>query len=295
MKYFIKDRQSLSDSRILITGASGWIGRETLCYLQESFGSVSDIKLTLVGSASRFLEIHGEQVHITKITDIEPEGNFDLILHYAFATQDKALSLGFDEYKEKNIELNRIAQNLSEQNPNAKNLILSSGVASLPHQSHRSESMRLYAELKHDLENRFQNNNSLVLRLWNTSGHHLGNNPNYAISEFISKAKNNQDIEIRNNVRRSYISAQDLIGASLGYLLSGGYGIVNSGGVETDLLNLSKQVIEVNKSNSKVVTTGIQSDLTLDYVSPPTEIPQTFWKSNKSLVEQIVLTSSEIN
>jgi nucleoside-diphosphate-sugar epimerase len=287
--------QSLYDSRILITGASGWIGKETLCLLQKNFGHLSELKLTLMGNSSRVIEIHGEQIQINGISDVESEENFDVILHYAFATQDKAISLGFDKYKEENLALNMVAQHLSSQSPNAKNLILSSGVVSLAPENQRSESMQNYAQLKQDLENRFTDKNSLVLRLWNTSGHHLGYNANYAISEFVSKAKNNQDIEIRNNVRRSYIAAQDVIEASLNYLLSGGSGVVNSGGFETDLSNLAMQVIQVNKSRSNVITLNKSPDTNLDYVSPFTEIPESFWTSTISLVDQVIETSSTVN
>lgn len=286
--------QSLYDSKILITGASGWIGKETLCFLQKYFGHLSELKLTLIGNSSRVIEIHGEQVLINGITDVESEENFDVILHYAFATQDKAISLGFDKFREVNLALNMVAHRLSSQSPNAKNLILSSGVVSLAPENQRSESMQNYAQLKQDLENRFTDKNSLVLRLWNTSGHHLGYNVNYALSEFISKAKIHQDIEIRNNVRRSYVAAQDLIEAALKYLLSGGSGVVNSGGFETDLSSLAKQITEVNKSRSKIIVLDREPDTNLDYVSPPTEIPENFWSLNNSLVNQVIETSSTV-
>lgn len=292
----IESLKSLQDARILITGASGWLGRETLCLLQREVGSLNELNLTLTGSSERRLDVHGESVQIV-ITDqaIKNEA-YDLILHFAFITQEKARSMGENAYSQANIELNELALKVAQSNRDARQLVLSSGAVKLYLDKQLdSQSKSLYAKLKIDLEKKTQDERTLTLRLWNTSGHHLGVNPNYAISEFIYSAKKNQSIHIRNNLRRSYVHSQDIIRASIQFLSEGGSGIVNSGGNITDLSDLATQVVRIHNSESKVYLDENLTHSGLDYLSPVSEIPEKYWLQELDLEQQIVETSAGID
>ena len=288
--------KSLQDARILITGAGGWLGRETLCLLQREAGSLKELHLTLTGSAERSLDVHGESVQIVRTDKALEYGAFDLILHFAFITQEKAHSMGVNAYTRANIELNESALKIAKSNPDARQLVLSSGAAKLYLEKQLdSPSKSLYAKLKLDLEEKTQDARTLTLRLWNTSGHHLGINPNYAISEFIYSARRNQSIDIRNDLRRSYVHSQDVIRASLQFLREGGSGIVNSGGIITHLSDLATQVVEIHKSETKVSLDENSTQFGLDYVSPVSEIPEKYWQQELDLKQQIVETSAGID
>lgn len=292
----IKSIKSLKNSRILITGASGWIGRETLCLLQREVGPLCELNLTLTGSAARQIEVHGQPISIFDHREAVKANAFDFIFHLAFITQEKVLSFGKNEYTRANLEINETAQEIALCNPEAKQLVLSSGVAKLLiENSLDSESKTLYAKLKLDLEEKTNDSRTLILRLWNTSGHHLGINPNYAISEFIHSAKNNMDIEVRNNLKRSYVYSQDVIRASILYLCGGGFGVSNSGGVFTDLKSLAASVVQINNSTSLIRVDGNPPRVGFDYVSPPSEIPKEFWPQEISLEQQISETSIGID
>ena len=286
----------LHNSRILITGASGWLGRETLCLFQREVGPLSKLNLTLTGSTERKIDIHGERIQIVETDRAIKKQAFDLIFHFAFITQEKAFSMGETAYAEANFALNETAQRIALFNPEARQLVLSSGAAEhFLDNNHISLSKALYARLKLDLEEKTQDARTLILRLWNTSGHHLGFNPNYAISEFICAAKKNQNIEIRNNLRRSYVYSQDVIQASMLYLFDGGSGITNSGGIITDLSNLAEQVVEINDSNSKICLNETENQSGLDYLSPISEIPKKYWIQEMDLKQQIIETSAGID
>lgn len=288
--------KSLKDARILITGASGWLGRETLCLLQREVGSLNGLNLTLSGSAEKSLDIHGEAVKIVRTDDAIRDEAFDLILHFAFITQEKALTIGENAYTEANTKLNDSAVEIAQSNPQARQLVLSSGAAKLYLDKQLdSQSKSLYAKLKLDLEERTQDARTLTLRLWNTSGHHLGINPNYAISEFICFAKKNQGIEIRNNLKRSYVYSQDVIRASIEFLSDGGSGIVNSGGVITDLSDLATQIVRIHGSKSEISLAENSKQPRLDYLSPISEIPEKYWRQELNLEQQIVETSTGID
>lgn len=278
--------QEIKHLRILITGAGGWIGKEVLCLLQSSFGSLHALDLTLTGSFSRSIDIHGERIQIISSSDAYLSNRFDLVIHLAFITQEKLAALGADEYVRANTRLNDHALSILENNSAAHHLVLSSGVASF-YTANGLSSKNIYAGLKLDLEKKMHGEKSLILRLWNTSGHHLGRNSNYALSEFITLAKNNRPISIKRNVSRSYISAQDVLCASLKYVLAGGIGTINSGGFETDLLSLANSVVRVNHSQSNIVCLDLRPTSSENYVSPVSEIPQKYWLGNSDLEEQI--------
>jgi nucleoside-diphosphate-sugar epimerase len=284
----------IKNSRILITGAGGWIGRETLCRLQSLVGSLSCMDLTLAGSQNRKIELHGEKINIVNLEDIKNDRNFDLILHFAFLTQDKISILGSEEYLHINRHINQVAAQLSRNNSQARQLALSSGAVTLDFPAD-AYPKNLYAQLKLEFEQEIIDDRTLLLRLWNTSGHHLGTNLNYALSEFIHLAKRNSEIHIRNNVKRSFVSAQDIIMASINYLFDGGTGIVNSGGVETDLSNLANLVVEENGSVSKIIFAPGEANSIYNYVSPESEIPQEFFLMKSNLRNQVRETSNGIH
>jgi hypothetical protein len=257
-------------------------------------GNLGELDLTLAGSQNRILEIHGEQLSIVKLDELPVHDHYDLILHYAFLTQDKISVLGSEEYVRVNLQINQIATQLAQANPRAIQLAVSSGAVT--QKSDNSVNlMNLYARLKLDFEERIIDDRTLVLRLWNTSGHHLGTNFNYALSEFISNAKRNLDIHIRSNVKRTYICAQQIIDAATSYLIDGGNGVVNSGGVETNLGNLAQQVVEINGSSSKVSISLDLPDPKTHYISPVTEIPKKYFPNQLNLDYQVKNTSNGID
>jgi hypothetical protein len=191
-----------------------------------------------VGSSRKSISIHNVDLEITPLRKVPLGNNYDLILHLAFATQDKVKTLGDSEYAEANIQLNEWISRISEDNPEAKKLILSSGaVSKFSKMAVVPTSMELYAYLKKNLEDRFQGHDSLVLRLWNTSGHHMGTDSKYALGEFVSNAINGKNIIVGKNLKRTYVAASSVLQSSILYLLDGGSGIVNSGGSQTNLFD----------------------------------------------------------
>lgn len=282
------DFENLGSQRILITGASGWLGRESLCMILQSNPRLSNLEITLGGSQKGSFLVHDARMEVTPIREISVQKRFDLILHFAFATQDKVQTLGAVEYVARNLELNEWISDISASNLEAKKLILSSGaVSKFPNPNYDGTSMEIYAKLKRDLESRFTDSNSLILRLWNTSGHHLGADQKYAISNFISMAVNNHPIIVGKNLKRTYVAASSVMKASLSFLFSGGVGIVNSGGERTTLFDLAHLTKDSLKSQSVITLAETGEFPDLDYTSPVSEIPEAYWDENLNLREQI--------
>lgn len=284
---------NLENSRILITGASGWLGLETLCLLNSTFPNFKSLSLTLAGSKKKTIQLHGKPLDVLPLNEITPSTSFDFIFHFAFATQDKLRTLGAAKYISINTEINEWVSVLSNSNSLAKKLILSSGAASKHKETtNDSSSIGIYADLKRNLESRFLDIGSMSLRLWNTSGHHMGKDPKYALAEFISKAQSNEAIEVAKNLARTYVGASSVLQSSISYLLSGGSGIVNSGGERIKLYDLAKLVTVVLDSSSCVTLSNSGAFPELDYISPKSEIPDEFWVNDLGLTDQILNTAN---
>jgi nucleoside-diphosphate-sugar epimerase len=287
--------EGLQGSRILITGASGWLGLESLCLLNQQFPSLQNLELTLVGSNKKSFRLHNFNLEITPLQEVPLDRTYDLILHFAFATQDKVKTLGESKYVDANMELNEWISSVNSSNPEAKKLILSSGaVSKFAVNGEEHTSMGLYVSLKMDLESRFVDDKSLILRLWNTSGHHMRADNKYALGEFVKKALAGEKINVGKNLKRTYVASSSVLHSSIFYLLNGGSGVVNSGGVLTSLLDLAILTSKVLNSSSECTLEGYGEYPDLDYVSPRSEIPQEFWLENLSLENQILNVASGI-
>jgi nucleoside-diphosphate-sugar epimerase len=281
--------QKLSDSRILITGASGWLGRETLCWLNRNLAGFRTENLTLAGSSEKIIEIHGRYFPIRNFYELDLKANYDLIIHYAFLTQDKMGSVGSKKYYLENTKINNRIREVLENNHSSLFFAVSSGaVPYCNREQDHSPSMQAYAKLKKDMENIFTEQSSLILRLWSASGHHMGVNLSYALSEFLYKAQSNVDIEIRQNVHRTYISFQDVFESCISALYQGRRGIVNSGGFQIDLASLAQLIVESIGSRSKVTVTAGEPSTMDQYVSPECELVGTIGRPPKSIQDQII-------
>ena len=89
--------------------------------------------------------------------------------------------------------------------------------------------------------------------------------------------------------------SQDVIRASILFLVDGGSGITNSGGSITDLSNLAEQVVQINNSNSEIYFNEPDNQASLDYLSPISEIPKKYWVQEFDLKQQIFETSAGID
>lgn len=283
---------SLRNTRILITGASGWLGRETICLLANSIDSFESLNIVFAGHSEKIVKVHNSVIKINALKNLPRGSRFDLILHYAFSTQGMRDTLGAETYLALNRELTSGVIDLVRNNSATKTLALSSGAAAFVNRNSAiSESKYVYGLLKTEMEEAFSGPNNLSLRVWNTSGHHLGNDSRYAISEFISRALSNQDIKIKNNLKRSYVDSQSMIYSALSYLIDNGYGVYNSGGIETSLMDLAQETIRCLGSKSSCVLVNAGDYSHLDYVSPVSDIPSRYWPEVVGLTDQILNTA----
>jgi nucleoside-diphosphate-sugar epimerase len=284
----------LSGARILVTGSSGWLGSETLCYFSRLLDPLDLKNLVSLSSDGRTFEVHKRQIHSSAFSALRNVDHFDVIIHLAFLLPNNQMTVDAPRYLELNSSITRRMDTIFQKNPDALKIVLSSGAVNLDPGNTKTDPKNLYAKSKLEMESILQDDHTIILRLWSTTGHHLPLTSSYAISEFINRASLNQEILLKNNVKRSYIDFQDILDSSLKYLIDSGRGIYNSGGEITTIEKLANLVISALNSTSKVQLGHDSEGASMDYVSPECEIPKKYLTSHLSLESQVFNTVTSL-
>lgn len=301
----VLSQESLPYGRILITGATGWIGRETIALLQRSLGDTFDHQVTMTGSSDSTIVINGLTHQVRKLFDINPDEHFDTVIHLAFLTQEKANILGAEDFVRLNREISDFVYKLSSQSHVGQVLVASSGAADPKVLSaFKDPAKRIYGELKRESEELFaqlRNHGRTkveICRIWSISGSHFLTPTKYALGNFIEQAKSTGNIHLANSavVRRTYIDTGEMMGVFLLDLLKGGGQLISSGGFETTLQDLARLVLdEINPSGevfSPQQTLGHEEDIYTPDVKPFNALAIKYGVALSDLSEQIRTTAT---
>ena len=209
-------------SRLVITGATGWLGRTLVGMLLGS-----KVDLFLVGSHERFEKFFGTSLKVNEfnlevIRDFAPTAIFD----FGFVTREYILDLGLERYLEVNTSLIERALRVFELPSVNLGLFTSSGAAVAPH---FNENMAYvdnpYGFLKRKTENlvgeasRKLNKRALVIRPWSLSGPLTEKTDSFAFSSFIHQSSQGKiTVRSQREVFRRYISADDFLSVSTSLL-----------------------------------------------------------------------------
>ena len=236
--------------KILITGASGWIGRETIARLQPILGEEFSHRVTLAGSRNTNIVVNGRAHQIQGLFDLDPTQEFDFVVHLAYLTQEKVDTLGTYEFSRQVNRITSFVHQLCTQTPVKYVFVASSGAAD-PQVwgNYKSPSKKTYGRLKRESEALFKSLNYArveIGRIWSISGSQLQNHQKYALSDFIIQAKSTGNIQMHASslVERAYVDAGEMMEVFILNLLKGGTGILDSGGFKTSLQDLARLVLK---------------------------------------------------
>lgn len=292
-----------SIDQIVIIGASGWIGRETIALLQELLVDDFQRRVILVGSRDSTISVNGQQYHVRRFADIPFNQPIDLIIHLAFLTQDRALALGMDTYAQLNRELSDSVYQLCRNSKTKFVLVASSGAAEPRILSNYSDpSKKLYGQLKRESEELFlrlvgdQGAKVAICRIWSISGSQLQDPGKYALGNFIMQAKftNKIKMESAGRIERAYVDAGQMMKVMLSNLLDGHGGILDSGGTRTTLSDLAKLILlEFNRDGEIEIPSNAKkdSDFYVPEINPFNNLARESGLSLHTLEEQIKITA----
>jgi nucleoside-diphosphate-sugar epimerase len=244
-------------SKVLVTGATGWLGRETVARVIEGkFESIAKTDLLLASSNGRDLELDSLGVYPTvaleNLSHRESKNSIEGLVHLAFITKDKTTKYSFSEYVAKNIELISTACEIIERDKPKWVVVVSSGaiidratleiennVVRNPYGFCKRIEEALIAESARKV-----GANIVIGRLWGGTGLYMPVKRAYAISDFIESAKESGAIRINSGgeVIRRYCDAGDFMEVLVRSAIQGDTTTIDSGGSIIEVGELAKLI-----------------------------------------------------
>ena len=230
------ERLRKSGARIVITGASGWIGQVTLEMLEAALGAGFAERVLAFGSHTREIVTRtGRRIPISQssmLSSLTPQRT--LLLHYAFMTKERVVQMSSADYFGSSEALTEAIVDAIPKIGVAQMVFLSSGaVYGLPTRSDRTTlddpEANPYGTQKLRDEERFsqvcsRNGVRLVIpRIFNVSGRLINKHDSYVLSSVINAALSGVIVELRaqRRVVRGYVAVRDVLDVVFGWLLSG--------------------------------------------------------------------------
>lgn len=244
------------DERIVITGASGWIGKATLELLYNTLGPGDFAKRVFAfGSAPRTIDFAASTIEQRPlIAMLALPCAPSLVLHLAFLTKDKVVRMDQEEYCRLNRALSRTVLEALDMIGATALFVASSGAAEFADDPHASPEMRLYGSLKKADEEAFarwaeeRGRRAVVTRMFALSGPHINKHDTYALASFIRDALAGGPISIRSDrpVYRSYVPIRELMSLVFAVILDEEAGVVrfSTGGERLEMQRVAEIVSE---------------------------------------------------
>lgn len=265
-------------SKILISGATGWLGTESVVRILEgSFEGITAQNLVLCSSDGRDLKLDSSNilptVQLQSLKAGTENNELEGLIHLAFLTKDKAQKFSFTDYVAKNIELISAACEIIERDKPKWVVVVSSG-AIIDRESLELENnvvrnpygfCKRIEELLISDAARKVGANIVIGRLWGGTGLHMPIKRAYAISDFMESFKESGAIKITSggDVMRRYCDAGDFMEVLIKSALRGDNTTVDSGGPIIELGDLAKLIILATGKGS--ISRSTESSATDDY------------------------------
>ncbi len=255
-----------SNGLLVITGATGWVGRTALHELQlllppdefrkrvRAFAS-RQAMLTTTGY-SESLEFSIPIFDLSSLPDLAKSNKLDAVFHSAFLTRDKLSDLGTDYYISTNRWITTQVREALDHSPDARAVIISSGAASV-YDGVKDYSKEIFADpygvLKKEEEEIFmtQQATCLIMRIYALSGRFIRNPMRFALGDFLLTALRGESIQLlsTNPVLRSYANAGDIALFAWHWLLTNQIFTssmsINAVTFQTNLLTLANKITEI--------------------------------------------------
>jgi nucleoside-diphosphate-sugar epimerase len=238
--------------RIAVSGATGWLGRETIEKFSQSLPLENLILYSSDGRGT--VNNKGASLPTENFLSAEPPNSLEGFIHLAFLTRDKVPTIGFAEFVSKNMSLiSKACQIIETSKP--KWVVLVSSGAILDRNSGEEETDIMknpYGFCKRIEEALVLQSaqkvgaNVVIGRLWGATGEFMPHNSAYAISDFIQSAHTKKRIDIKSggSVIRRYVDAGEFMEVLVKAAANGESITINSGGAKIEISKLAELVVE---------------------------------------------------
>jgi nucleoside-diphosphate-sugar epimerase len=258
----------MQKSRVLISGATGWLGREILNIFSETNFDMAQINL--ISSKTQEVLVKGNKFEAKSFENyqsIEPVNSY---FDFAFLAKNKLDKVGPEKYKEINLKIISNSINLIKR-IRPKTVILSSSGA-IYNMKKDSKYESLYSDLKKIQEELItkacdaNSSNLIISRIFNLSGRGIPADSNFALADLMIKSIKGMDLIISSNylVTRRYSDITQLLKLLVKMAHIEQDYVFDSGGTKVELRFLANEIIRVTNSKSKVITSEIKSEAQQD-------------------------------
>jgi nucleoside-diphosphate-sugar epimerase len=240
--------QALGNDRVLVTGASGWLGRTALDLLAPL-----GLPTLAVASRARIIRVGDWKIECRVWEDREVAAFAPtVVLDCAFLTRDRVADLPLDEYVAANRTLTERLVYATQLAGVRLALTISSGAAVYPHDALNGPiEDNPYGYLKREAEQRLAQAAAesaavpVVVRAWSISGAHLQKPQGYALGSMIRDADAGAiRIMARHPVFRRYVLAEELLALGIAEG-SVGPATIDSGGELVEMAELAARIAAV--------------------------------------------------
>jgi len=285
---------------IIITGASGFIGRATLQFFYRIFEDDINKFVFPISASQKNIKLSNNY----SIKTYDYSHNFDknkayIIFHYGYATKDKLAILSDDEFNKNCEKINESLYQIIKNNRIESLIFPSSGA--IYNQNNSYAKNKINDELYFLELSKKYNFNLMIPRIFNLGGPFINKPENYALNNFILQAKANKKIIINanNDVLRSYIHVNNLIDLFFKWIIDKDketpliFDVSHPNKIE--IKDLAQKINEVLKTNCEIISPNYNSqNLSNDYVGDPTKIMSLCqnYQINLADLEQIILDTN---
>nr|WP_294847238.1 NAD-dependent epimerase/dehydratase family protein [uncultured Sphingomonas sp.] len=299
--------------RIIITGASGWIGRTALAMLHDALGDEAFAdRVRIFGSSAKLVHFGNgqslEQRPLSELSGLDHERS--LLFHLAFLTMDKVSLMSAESYMENTrLITDGVIDSLAAVGVD-RLFIASSGAAQFFDRDGPGSPIDLYGRAKLYEEARAaewaaagDDRHAIIARIFSLTGPYINKPEIYAISSFIRDALAGEQITVRatKEIRRSYVPVTELVSLALAILLDKDpAGIVtrfDTGGEHIELGELAQKIDRL-LGGQGVERAEITNSCADNYVGDQQqylELLEAYGVARTSLDDQILLTAQFIN
>ena len=247
--------QALGNDRVLVTGASGWLGRTALDLLAPL-----GLPTLAVASRARIIRVGDCEIECRVWEDREVAAFAPtVVLDCAFLTRDRVADMPLGDYVAANRTLTERLVYATQLAGVRLALTISSGAAVYPHDAlDRRVEHNPYGYLKREAEHRLAQAAAesgavpVVARAWSISGAHVQKPQGYALGSMILAAASGAiRITARHPVFRRYGLAEELLALGIAEG-SVGPATIDSGGELVEMAELAARIAAVVRPDAVI-------------------------------------------
>ena len=259
----------MQKSKVLVSGATGWLGREILNIFAET--NFEKVEINLISSKNGEVFIKGNKLEVKSFKDYKSIEPVDSYFDFAFLGMNKLEKIGAENFKRINMEIITESTNLIKTIC-PKTVVLSSSGA-IYNIKKSTKGGVIYSDLKKIQEELIakacntSGSNLIISRIFNLAGRSIPRESDFALVDFMIKSIENMDLKINSNhlVVRRYSDVTQLLKLLVEMANRGENCVFDSGGAKIELRDLASKIIKVVNSKSKIVAPEIDFETEQDY------------------------------